>query len=63
MVRRYYVCKNCKSFTTEKVCPICKSKDLSVSWKGLVIVIDTKDSEIAKVLNIEVPGKYTLFVG
>jgi len=63
MVKRYYVCRNCKIFTTERECPICKSKDLSASWKGLAIINDPKDSEIAKVLKIESPGKYALFVG
>lgn len=62
MVKRFYVCRNCKRFTTEKQCVICKSTNLSASWKGLVIVNDATDSEIAKILGIEVPGKYALFV-
>jgi DNA-directed RNA polymerase subunit E" len=63
MVKRQYVCRNCRRFTTEKECPICKSTDLSASWKGLVIIIDPKESEIAKSLDIQSPGKYALFVG
>jgi len=63
MVRRRYVCRNCRRFTTEKECPICKSKDLSASWKGVVIIINPSESEIAKSLGIETPGKYALFVG
>ncbi len=50
-------------FTTEKVCPNCGSKDLSASWKGVVIINDPKESEIAEVLGIDKPGKYALFVG
>ena len=63
MVKRRYVRRNCRRFTTEKECPVCKSKDLSASWKGLVIINDPNDSEIAKSLGIEAPGKYALFVG
>ena len=47
----------------EKECIIYKSKDLSASWKGLAIIIDPNESEIAKNLNITTPGKYALFVG
>lgn len=63
MAKRKYVCRSCKMFTTEKVCPNCGSKDLSASWKGVVIINDPKDSEIAEVLGIDKPGKYALFVG
>jgi DNA-directed RNA polymerase subunit E" len=63
MVKRQYVCRNCRRFTTEKECPICKSTALSASWKGLVIIIDPQESEIAKNLGIGAPGKYALFVG
>lgn len=62
MVKRVYVCRKCKRFVTEKECVICKSSNLSASWKGLVIINDPQDSEIAKVMEITVPGKYALFV-
>jgi DNA-directed RNA polymerase subunit E" len=63
MAKRRYVCRNCRRFTSQKECPVCKSRDLSASWKGLVIINDPTDSEIAKDLNIDSPGKYALFVG
>ena len=63
MTKRQYVCRNCRRFTTEKECPICKSTDLSASWKGLVVINDPNESEIAKSLGIEAPGRYALFVG
>lgn len=63
MVRRHYVCRECKRFTMEKECPICKTKNLSASWKGLVIISDPNNSEIAKALGLEIAGKYALFVG
>jgi len=62
MARRKQVCRNCRRFTTEKVCSVCKSTNLSASWKGMVIIVNS-DSEIAKALQIEEKGKYALFVG
>lgn len=56
------VCRNCKRFTNESVCPACKSSNMSSSWKGVVVIIDT-NSEVAKALNITEPGKYALYVG
>jgi len=62
MAKRPQVCRNCRRFTNEKVCPTCKSTNLSTSWKGMVVILDA-NSEIAKILNITEPGKYALFVG
>jgi RNA polymerase subunit RPABC4/transcription elongation factor Spt4 len=62
MAKRIQVCRNCKRFTTEKVCPSCKSTNLSTSWKGMVIILNAS-SEVAKALNISEPGKYALYVG
>jgi len=63
MVKRQYVCRNCRRFTSEKTCPVCGSTDLSASWKGLVIIMNPNESEVAKTLDIEAPGKYALYVG
>jgi RNA polymerase subunit RPABC4/transcription elongation factor Spt4 len=63
MVKRTRVCRNCKRFTEEKVCPNCKSADLSSSWKGLVIVLNAENSEVAKLMNIGENGKYAVYVG
>jgi len=62
MVRKMEVCRNCRRFTKSNECPVCKSTNLSTSWKGLVIIMNP-DSEIAKILNINEPGKYALYVG
>lgn len=62
MVKRLQVCRNCRRFTTEKICPSCQSTNLSTSWKGLVVITDT-ESEIAKLLNITEKGRYALYVG
>jgi RNA polymerase subunit RPABC4/transcription elongation factor Spt4 len=62
MAKRIQVCRNCRRFTTEKVCPSCKSTNLSTSWKGMVIILDV-NSEVARALNISEAGKYALYVG
>ncbi len=63
MVKRTKVCRNCKRFTEEKTCPVCKSKDLSPSWKGMVIILNSENSEMAKTLEINEKGKYAIYVG
>jgi len=62
MAKRLQVCRNCKRFTTERICPNCKSTNLSTSWKGMVIILDP-NGEIAKALKISEEGKYALYVG
>ena len=62
MARRVQACRNCRRFTTEKVCPVCKSTDLSTSWKRVVVILNP-DSEVAKSLEITENGKYALYVG
>jgi len=48
--------------TTEKKCPNDGSNELSDEWSGLIIVLDPKNSQVAKTLNITVPGRYALKV-
>jgi len=61
-MKRVQACRDCRFLTTEKVCPNCGSTNLTQSWKGIVVVLDT-ESQIAKILNITKPGKYALYVG
>ena len=56
------VCRNCKRFVRESVCPVCRQSNFSRSWKGVVLISDPSGSEIAGALNITVPGKYCLWV-
>jgi len=62
MVKRIQVCRNCRRFTTGLTCPVCKSTNLSTSWKGLLIIVNP-ESEIAKMLKVNEPGRYALYVG
>ena len=59
---REMACRKCKRVTTEKVCPGCKSSDLTPDWNGVVLVVDPTNSEISKTLAITQKGKYAIKV-
>jgi len=59
---REMACRKCKCVTTGKVCPICKSSDLTPDWNGIVLVVDPTNSEISKTLGITQKGKYAIKV-
>jgi len=41
-------CRKCKCITTGKVCPACKSSDLTPYWEGIVVIANPEESRIAK---------------
>jgi DNA-directed RNA polymerase subunit E" len=55
-------CRKCKVITTGKVCPNCKSSDLSPDWSGIILVFEPAKSRVAKTLDITVANKYALKV-
>ena len=59
---REMACRKCKHVTTLKVCPNCKSSDLTPDWNGIVLVVDPTNSEISKTLGITTKGKYAIKV-
>ena len=59
---REMACRKCKHVTTGKVCPICRSSDLTPDWDGVVLVVNPIDSIVAKTLGITEKGKYALKV-
>lgn len=61
MQKRVKACRNCRTLTEEKICPNCRSTNLSTTWKGVIIIIN-KDSELAKFLKIEKEGTYASYV-
>ena len=55
-------CKKCKRiYENAEVCQECNEK-LTPYWKGVIIVIDPENSEIAKKLGITKPGKYAILI-
>jgi DNA-directed RNA polymerase subunit E" len=55
-------CRKCRAITTGKVCPVCKSTDLTPDWAGIIVILSPENSQIAKLLNINDKGKYALKV-
>ena len=54
-------CTECKRIVIGKACPACKTSKLTRNWQGSVFIMNT-ESEIAKAMGIEVPGKYAISV-
>jgi len=59
---REMACRKCKFVTTGKVCPSCKSSDLTPDWTGVVLVVEPSGSQIASTLGITERGKYAIKV-
>lgn len=55
-------CRECHFIFHGSVCPRCKTSTLSDDFSGLVIILDPKDSAVAKVMEIEDKGRYALRV-
>jgi len=45
-------CRKCRCITITKVCPACRSSDLTPDWEGIVLVANPNESKIVKTLNI-----------
>jgi DNA-directed RNA polymerase subunit E" len=60
----FKACRKCRALVDKNadICPICGSRDLTLDWDGMIIVIDPESSEIAKELGLERPGRYAIKV-
>lgn len=56
------VCRNCKLFVEENVCPVCKKDSFSNQWQGRIVFVDAKNSFIAKQMGAEENGEYAIKV-
>lgn len=54
------VCKQCKRFVDDVVCPNCKQNQFTQVWQGRIYILEPKRSEISKKLSIEMEGEYAL---
>ena len=52
--------KDKKKRTAIKECPVCGSQTFTTFWKGYALVIDPEKSEVAKSMEIKMPGRYAL---
>ena len=55
-------CKTCHILTEGKECPICKKKELTENWQGIVIIFNPEESKMAEELGFKVPGRYAIKV-
>jgi DNA-directed RNA polymerase subunit E" len=56
------VCRQCHRVVDGESCVVCGSTNLSVDWAGYLVIIDPAHSDIAKKMNIDLPGRYALKV-
>lgn len=56
------VCRECHRVVEGESCVICGTTNLSEDWAGYVVIIDPEHSEIAKMMNITMAGRYALKV-
>jgi len=54
-------CTSCKRLSSNERCPVCNNPT-STNWSGFLFIVNPDDSDIAKELNIELPGEYALRV-
>ena len=59
-MKKKKVCKKCKVFIEGEKCPICEGNQFTENWKGRIIVLNTKKSEIAKKSDIKKKGIYAI---
>jgi RNA polymerase subunit RPABC4/transcription elongation factor Spt4 len=55
-------CRQCRIFTEENSCPICKGNQFTTTWQGRLNVLDGSKSDIAKKCNITTKGEYAIKV-
>ncbi|MBS3074664.1 DNA-directed RNA polymerase, subunit E'' [Candidatus Pacearchaeota archaeon] len=53
-------CKNCRRIYEEQACPNCSSNDSTKEYKGVVVIFDPQNSEIAKNMKIDKAGEYAI---
>lgn len=56
-------CKECGYLTQESQCPNCGSNHFLEKFKGKVLILDFKNSQVAEKLNIKSNGKFALKYG
>ena len=54
------LCKRCKLFYTEEVCPRCHSGDPATSFQGRINVTNAAKSQIAKKAGFNENGEYAI---
>jgi DNA-directed RNA polymerase subunit E" len=56
------VCRECHRVVEGESCAVCGSSNISTDWSGYLVIIDPERSDVAKRMNIKLPGRYALKV-
>lgn len=56
------VCRKCKLFTEEDLCPICKKDSFTNTFQGRIHFLNTKKSRIAHEMDVTQNGEYAIKV-
>jgi len=56
------VCRDCHRVVDGETCVVCGTANVSEDWAGYLVIIDPEHSEVAKKMNIKLPGRYALKV-
>lgn len=56
------VCRECHRVVEGESCVICGTANLTTDWAGYLVIIDPEQSDVAKKMNIKLPGRYALKV-
>jgi DNA-directed RNA polymerase subunit E" len=60
--KKVQVCRECHRVVDGESCVICGTTNLSTDWAGYLVIIDPAKSDVAKKMNIKLPGRYALKV-
>ncbi|AFL67305.1 transcription elongation factor subunit Spt4 [Desulfurococcus amylolyticus] len=60
--KSFKACRRCRSLVPKnaETCPVCGSQDFTFEWNGIIIIVNPEKSLIAKILEINNPGKYVI---
>lgn len=53
-------CRNCRILVDGDKCPLCGSTELTKTWEGSIMIVNTEGSEVAKAIGVTNPGIYAL---
>ncbi|HPY59954.1 MAG TPA: transcription elongation factor subunit Spt4 [Methanospirillum sp.] len=60
--KQQMVCRDCHRVVEGAACSICGTSNLTSDWAGYLVIIDPEHSEVARRMNITLPGRYALKV-
>lgn len=60
MAAKKKACTNCRMLVAGSECPVCKTSNLTPTWKGRMVVLDANKSELAKKVGITIKGEYAI---